>query len=266
MQPKIILLSLATTLLCCKVNAQDKIHKKDGGVIDARIKSVGSKTITYARADNQSGPEYTILKHDVQRIQYEAGNEDNFAVGTSQSEERPKVKYGRNLVALAPLQFTDNGLGFSLSYERVLDKDGIISFYLPIITTFNLNSGSYLNSTTNTYVNGHQDMMLYLMPGVLLYPGGSLGKVRYGIGPSVVYATGEKSDVRTDAWGNAYEQISSRTMLGMMLNNSLNINPSQHIYLGLEFGIGFTYLNRVDGINNDTRGLVQGGFKIGYRF
>jgi hypothetical protein len=119
MQPKIILLSLATTLLCGTLNAQDKIHKKDGGVIDARVKNVGSKTITYARADNQSGPEYTILKNDVQRIQYEAGNEDNFDAKAQQEvgEGRPKEKYGRNLVSLAPLQFTDNGLGFSLSYE-----------------------------------------------------------------------------------------------------------------------------------------------------
>ncbi len=277
MQIKFVFLPLAITLLSGGVYAQDKIHKRDGEVIDAKVKNVGTKTITYTRFDNQSGPEYTILKHDVLKIKYQAGDEENFESMSRHRSPRmhgepgddpgsPKPKYGRNLVALAPLQFTDNGLGMSLSYNRALDKDAIISFYLPVIATFKLNSGSYLNSATNTYVNGHQDMMLYLMPGVLLYPGGSLGKVRYGIGPSIVYATGEKSSVLLDPWGAAYEKTVSHTMLGIVLNNSLNINPSEHIYLGLEFGFGFTYLNRIDGINNDTRGLVQGGFKLGYRF
>ncbi|MCD6011271.1 MAG: hypothetical protein K0Q79_1133 [Flavipsychrobacter sp.] len=265
------------TLFAGSAYAQDKIHKRDGEVIDAKVKNVGTKTITYSRFDNQSGPEYTILKHDVLKIKYEGGSEEAFeSMGRHRGPSRmwdasdgngmAKVNYGRNLIALAPLQFTDNGLGFSLSYNRALDKDAIISFYLPVIATFKLNSGSYLNTATNTYVNGHQDMMFYVMPGVLLYPGGSLGKVRYGIGPSLVYASGERSSVLTDVWGYTYEKISSHTMLGIVLNNSLNINPSEHIYLGLEFGFGFTYLNRIDGINNDTRGLVQGGFKLGYRF
>lgn len=279
MRANFAIVTITSVLLSGSLYAQDKIYKTDGEVIDTKVKNVGTKTITYTRFDNQTGPEYTILKHDVLKIKYEAGDEESFSNSSrskgsvadehhseNAGKRNARGNYGKNIIALAPLQFTDNGLGFSLSYQRVLDKDAIISFYLPAILTFNLNSGSYLNTTTNTYVNGHQDMMLYFAPGVLLHPGGSFGKVRYGIGPSIVYATGEKSSVLTDVWGNSYEKISDRMMLGMMLNNSLNINPSEHIYLGLELGLGFTYLNRIDGINNDTRGLVQGGFKIGYRF
>jgi hypothetical protein len=55
-------------------------------------------------------------------------------------------------------------------------------------------------------------------------------------------------------------------LLGAMINSSLNIVPTPQFYMGLDFGFGFSYLCRIDGINQGTKGLVQGGFKLGYRF
>ena len=86
-----------------------------------------------------------------------------------------------NSLAWAPIQFTENALGFSLSYERVLDKSGIVAFSMPIVATFNLNNGTYYNNITGTYTNGHQDGMYYAMPGIKLYPTGCNGRVRYGV-------------------------------------------------------------------------------------
>src|SRR4051812_16880200 len=42
------------------------------------------------------------------------------------------------IVALAPFQYSENGVGVGLSYERALDPDGVISLYVPFIATFNL--------------------------------------------------------------------------------------------------------------------------------
>jgi len=253
--------------------------KQNGETIEAKIKSVGTKTITYVRFDNQSGPEYTIIKKDVERIKYQNGSDDVFGLdepvrrhhrrlqstSSTDAASDPKEKYGRNLITLAPLQFTDNGLGLSLSYQRVLDKSGIIAFYMPVISTFDFNS-RYFDNATQTYKNGNADMMIYVMPGVVLYPTGAFGHVRYGIGPSLVYATGEKSSYNTAYGGYTVVKTESRTQLGIVLNNSLNINPTTHIYLGLEVGLGFTYMNRVNGINQTSTGIAQGGFKVGYRF
>jgi hypothetical protein len=114
-------------------------------------------------------------------------------------------------------------------------------------------------------VNGHQDMMLYAMPGIKIYPTGSFGTVRYAVGPSLVIASGEKSYVPNSLYNPAYH-TDTHFMLGMVVNNSLNINPNPHVYLGLELGMGFTYLNRVAGLNQDTNFLIQGAFKVGFRF
>ena len=280
MRFKTFLFSIIAVALAGNIYAQDKIYKANGDIIDAKIKNVGTKTISYTRFDNQTGPEYTIMKLEVSKIKYENGSEDNFEnnfpgmprprfrsrTSTSDAPSDTKTKYGPNLLAVAPLQFTDNGLGFSFSYERVLDKGGIIAFYIPVIVTFNLNNGTYYNVSTGTTQNGHQDAMYYAMPGIMLYPTGCYGRVRYGIGPSVVLATGEKSSANYDPYGGTNYQTLTHTMLGMMLNNSLNINPGPHVYIGFEFGLGFTYLNRVDGLNQGTAAIVQGGFKVGYRF
>ena len=164
------------------------------------------------------------------------------------------------------MQFTENGLGVGLSYEKAIDKKGIIAFYLPAALTLNLNS-SYYDYTTGTTVNGHQDAMVYLMPGVKIYPTGSFGVVRYAVGPSIVVADGQKSSsVYDPSNGVSNYQTQSHFILGIMVNNSLNINPTPHIYLGLELGLGFSYMNRVGGLNQGTAFLAQGGFRIGYRF
>jgi hypothetical protein len=270
----ILAIALSTT-----VHAQDKIYKREGDVIDAKIKSVGTKTIVYQRYDNQTGPEYTIFKIDVDKIVYQNGSKDEFDLpprrhhpthmnthSSDDPEPIKKIRYRPNIVTLAPLQFSENGLGFSVGYERALDRNGIVAFYIPVIGTYNLNSGTYYDPVTGTNMNGHQDAMYYAMPGIKLYPTGSFGYVKYAIGPSLVLAAGEKSSTHYDPYGNPSYLTQSHTILGVVINNSLNINPSEHVYLGLEIGLGFTYLNRVNGLNQDTNGIAQGGFKIGYRF
>lgn len=286
MQLRVLFLSAVILAFASVLHAQDKIFKKDGEIIDAKIKMVGTRVITYNRFDNPTGPDYTIARTDVDRIKYQNGTEDVFE---SQSRRGPRhhtkartarapqsadgagdkekpVNYGVNVVSFAPLQFTENGLGFSLSYERALDDRCIVSFYCPIIASFNLNNGTYYDNNTQSYQNGHQDGMYYAMPGVKIYPTGAYGKVRYSVGPSLVLATGEKSTVGYDIYGRTTYLTKPHDLLGIMVNNTLSINATAKVYLGFDFGFGFSYLNRVDGLNQNSNGLVQGGFKVGYRF
>ena len=278
MQFKTLLFSLVATALFGSAWAQDKIHKRDGEVIEAKIKSVGTKTVTYLRFDNQTGPEYTIVKAEVSKIVYQNGSEDSFdGVRTPRSSRHrkaddgsaaePKSAYKTNVLAISPMQFSENGLGLGLSYERAIDKKGVIAFYLPTALTLNLNS-TYYDAASGSTVNGHQDAMFYAMPGIKVYPTGSFGIVRYAVGPSLVIADGQKSSTYYDpSSGNPSSyQTQSHFMLGIVVNNSLNINPSPHVYLGLELGLGFSYMNRVGGLNQNTAFIAQGGFRIGYRF
>ena len=171
--------------------------------------------------------------------------------------------YGNNILSFSPLQVSDRGVGFGISYERVLDKNrNLVSFYLPVTAALNNfdNNGDY-----QTY---------YFMPGIKIYPTGGKGIIRYAVGPNITYATGKmavEEQLPLDPSGGF---VGVRTVdkdfykLGMMITNSLNVNPTKRLHKGLELGLGFTYLDNIDN-NNFSDGplnLVQFGFKVGYRF
>ncbi len=277
MHLKKLLLSLIAIAFSVSTFAQDKIYKRNGDVVEAKIKSVGTKTVTYLRFDNQTGPEYTIVKAEVEKIAYQNGSEDVFDGGRMPRPSRhsddngpvsePRPGYKPNVISLSPMQFSENGLGLGLSYERALDKKGVIAFYLPAAFTLNMNS-TYYDPVNGRTTNGHQDAMFYAMPGIKVYPTGSFGTVRYAVGPSLVVATGEKSSSHYDPYSGypSVYRTQSHFMLGIIVNNSLNINPSPHVYLGLEIGLGFSYMNQIGGLNSNTAFIAQGGFRIGYRF
>ncbi len=263
-----IFLSIAVSAI-----AQDKIFKSNGEVLDTKIRNVTSSSIVYVRYDNQGGPEYSISKNDVDKIKYQNGSEESFMsdrsmMGNDMMERRAhneqlKGKYKENVIGFAPIQFTESGVaGFSFSYERVLDKNGIVAFYLPVIAELNIKSSTDYNGNT---VNSN-DPMFYVMPGIKLYPTGCYGIAKYAIGPSLVIADGSKTTSAIDPFGSAYYTSQSQFFFGMMVNQSININPTPHLYLGSELGMGFTYINQLAGVNQSSQFLVQFNFKIGYRF
>ncbi|MBS1780513.1 MAG: hypothetical protein JST70_14380 [Bacteroidetes bacterium] len=281
MNIKSILLASVAAAICSTASAQDKIYKRSGDVIEGKIIEVGTKTISYKKADNPDGPNYVIEKGNIDRIEYQNGTEeyvdDRRRMMHHDEEEterkRPKVHYGNNIIAIAPLQVTDAGVGVGLSYERVLDRRGYVSFYMPMSWSFiNDNSGPYYNN------NDYRNNTFYFMPGLKFYPTGCRGKVRYSIGPNIVAGFGRE-------WQNVYysynyppynypynypgyyvREQNDRFTLGVMVNNSLNINPTPHLYLGLELGLGVSYINQLNSYNDDERFLAQFGFKLGYRF
>jgi hypothetical protein len=161
-----------------------------------------------------------------------------------------------NIISVAPLQVTDEGVGIAASYERNLDKkQGLISFYMPVAVSLDK------NNAYNTY---------YIMPGVKIYPSGNQGMVKYSVGPSLCFLS-NKENVNTpityDQWGfpTSYKnETINRFMMGMLINNTLNIDPSAHLHMALEFGLGFSYLSSYD--PDPTKAFAQLGFQIGYRF
>lgn len=159
---------------------------------------------------------------------------------------------------ISPIHFSEDGVGFSLSYERGIDDGGIVTFVLPVAATFNMTNAAYTNS------------MFYFMPGLKFYPTSNKGKVKYAVGPSLVVGGGivHNEYLYNTYYPYSYNYVSQdqqKFLLGVMVNNSLNFLPAPHLYLGLEFGFGFSYINRVEGYNEGVSGIVQGGFKIGYR-
>ena len=170
-------------------------------------------------------------------------------------------------IALSPFQYSENGVGVGLSYERALDVDGYISAYVPFIATFNMedNNDRYYYNNQN-----RNNIMFYAMPGIKFYPTG-MGRVKYAVGPSAVIGVGQKTmdDYYYDpyyGYGTSNNGTYDRVLFGMMINNSLNIYATKRVYVGAEMGFGFTYMDIINNVNRGVTFLTQGSFKIGYSF
>ncbi len=250
------------------IYAQDKIFKTNGDVLDVKVKTINTTSVVYVFRDNVTGPEYTILKTEVEKIRYKNGTEDVFNDNNNQQGksnfEKSRANYSEtsskpHIFAFSPFQFTENGVGIAVNFEKALDKEGLFAFYFPIITTFNLSNNQNVGSNT--------DPMFYIMPGIKYYPYGSFGKSQYAIGPSLVLAGGQKTTTIYDGYNSVLSRnVYTHTIFGIILNNSLNMNATDKIYVGLDFGFGFCYINSIGSDNKGMSGLVQGGFKMGFRY
>lgn len=272
MKLKLAILTTLMALSATQLFAQDKLYKRNGDMMEVNVVEINTRTISYQKASNPDGPTYVINRDEVSKIVYENGSEESFD-RMRPGPHRPgpintkaNLDYGNNIVAFSPLQITEYGLGVGLSYERVLDKAAVISFYLPAAVTFTSFEG---NRTFG--LPGQPDVterpMFYIMPGLKFYPTGSKGIIRYAVGPNLVYAQGSRYDFIFDnQWNTIGVDWQTLTRFGILVNNSMNINPSEHLHMGLEMGIGVTYINTQADTRLDPTALFQFGFKIGYRF
>ncbi len=275
MNIKSLIAVLFLSLITGNIWAQDKIFQSNGEVIEAKVVRVGANVIVYKSWTDPWAARVTIPKDKVDKIIYQDGCEAVFnnetdskstqmPTGLRDMDHEPKqpVMSGKqSILAMSPLQFTETGIGMSFSFEQSLDKSGIVSFILPVVATFNPIKNAVNENNANDY-------MYYLMPGIKIYPTSNRGKIKYAIGPSMVIGAGERTKY-TYYYGynsgfSSSQEHHNKFIVGVTINNSINFKPTRHIYMGLDFGFGFTYLNRFGDVNQGMGGLVNGGFKIGY--
>ena len=261
-------------------SAQDKIYKKDGQIIEAKVYQVSLDGIVFRMFDNLTGPEYTIPKGDVMKIVYSNGSSDVFkeskeligvddhekSIGAKKYASKKEMFKNKNIIAVAPLQFTENGFGLAVSFERSLDKSGWVSFYLPAIYTFS-------NTTQENYSTGQTTSqftspMFYLEPGIKIYTNAnSRGHVKFSLGPSLVLGIGNRTESTVDYnTGSNYNATQNRFLMGALLNFGWSIVTTEHLYMGFDFGLGMTYINQEGGVGQGTGFLTQGGVRVGYKF
>lgn len=275
----------ACSLLTLPALAQDKIHLVDGSVVQAKVKEVGPRNIIYTRWDNKEGADYVVVRRDVEKIVFENGTEETISRLSFRDrrempprgprpnrEDRPNTPvpgYGANILAIAPLQMTNESVaGVGIHYERVLDKTGIFSFYLPV-------AFSFFREEVTPYPTGITQKasrtFTSLYPGIKIYPAGSAHRVSYSVGPSFGLAFGnqfqEKRVIGPSGALTYTYQDASVFKAGFLINNGLNIQPSKKIYVGLELGFGiYYYNNETDDFSAGDEPMVQFNFKMGYRF
>jgi|GEM_PF-925322 len=97
--------------------AQDKIYKNSGEVLEAKVLEIGTTEIKYKTFVNQSGPIYTLLKADVIKITYENGSTENF-VKSAVDLNIETMKRAQNVFAELGAQ----GLLFTANYDTRFGK------------------------------------------------------------------------------------------------------------------------------------------------
>lgn len=186
--------------------------------------------------------------------------------------DRPQAAYGTNILRIAPLTIMDVGVGFGLSYEKILDRNQMVGLILPVHLMISNNddlfSGNNYNSTTKTQA------YFYFTPGLKVYPFGQR-RVTYAVGPSLMLGYGGGKDSRFDPYtGYTTETDVRRLRLGMLVNNYVNFQLGPSFNLGLELGIGVRYLDREKveyrnystTNNNELDATGQFSLTLGYRF
>ena len=120
---------LILSLLAFNSNAQDKIYKRGGDIILARIQEIGVDEVKYKLFDEKDGPTYGIEKDRVVKIIFQNGRTETY----KSSLKDPDLYKGQSKNALK-LNFLSPLLGYTqLGYERSLKPGRSIEFNLALI-------------------------------------------------------------------------------------------------------------------------------------
>jgi hypothetical protein len=177
----------------------------------------------------------------------------------------------KNILSASPVSLSQHTpTGFGVQYERSIDNDGKVSFYLPV--SYNFGNSDPCDKTVKSHI-------LSVAPGIKYYPKGNDRKVSYAIGASIVAATGnsncqcdvidkpvsiEHSDAEMQETGVTKNPYGPVRELGGMLVNSININASPKIFIGSDLGVGAGYSKYKS--ESGAAILFQFSVKAGYKF
>lgn len=111
---------LTAAIMCSLVaNAQDVIVKNDGSTITSKVMEITGTEIKYKKYSNLKGPTYSINKTDVNYINYENGERENFGKTSNVTPNREETYNTQNNFAL---QQTNNDQMSDAELLKSIDK------------------------------------------------------------------------------------------------------------------------------------------------
>ncbi len=132
---------LATALIFFTVaNAQDKIYRKNGKVVQAKIIEVGSTEIKYRVYGDETGPIYILETDKIKKIDFQNGTSQKFLLDIKDPEQYEgqlkkaiKVDFFGPLLGYSQISF-EKSTGVGKSYEVGLciigaGKNSVLDYY-----------------------------------------------------------------------------------------------------------------------------------------
>jgi hypothetical protein len=138
MKPKVYILSVLLMLLSVQIiDAQDRIFKRDGDIIECKVGEIGSVEIKYTLAEYGPDLQFGILKSKIDKVMFADGRElmiDHLESARETTEMNSTDLFlvqRRNAIKMAFLSPLTGVTSFS--YERVLTPGRSIEFTLSLI-------------------------------------------------------------------------------------------------------------------------------------
>ena len=269
--------SFALTVLLSAVfliaNGQDVLVKKNGSTINGKVTEVGIDRVSYKISSEDGSASFVIRKNELNRIEFANGqtifiDERNLPGKRPVNPASSSSLFGRHMVNFSPFKALDSGPGLGLSYEILADRKGYFGIALPVSIIFPDRFDLF-----NGY--GDQQAAFYFSPGLKIYPFGQR-RVTYAVGPSVFTGFGKqmRNDGYYDPNTGTYPTTRSESTIfrfGIIVNNYVNFQISDHFQITLNGGLGSRYIDRET--YNDTRSNEGGmnitgefNFSLGVRF
>lgn len=119
-----LLCALVIILMPFTLYGQDKIHKTDNSVIEAKVLEINKSEIKYKKFSNQNGPSYIIPVTDVAMIVYENGEKEVFY--QSRSDKSSSAKTSSSSVASNPSHSNARNFILTENIKEAISAYGIL--------------------------------------------------------------------------------------------------------------------------------------------
>ncbi len=275
---RILTLTLLLSVFFAAANAQDVLVRKNGSIIEGKVVEVGVDKVLYKVSKEADAANFVVRKNELLRIEFGNGQTIWFDKRAERSRERghernsPVIQnedFGKNKIDISPFKALDSGPGFGISYERILDKRGYFGLLLPFTVTI---PDSYYVPTIS---DNADDQMYYFSPSLKVYPFGQK-RVTYAVGPTLFAGIGKRWNNYTDydpstGVHTSREEQRDRFRMGLLVNNYVNFQITQHFQIGLNAGLGPRYIDHESFQSSKyrNRGMDITGefnFSLGFRF
>lgn len=113
---KVVAFLVTVFLFTLSVSAQDKIYRKNGQVVKAKVLEIGSEEIKYRLADSTETLVYVLEKDRITKIEFENGRVEQFTLNLKDPEQyAEQLRHGIKVNFIGPL------IGFTqITYEKSL--------------------------------------------------------------------------------------------------------------------------------------------------
>lgn len=139
---KFLLFFLLLTFISHISFTQDKIFRKNGKIVEAKIVEIGSDEIKYKEFNNPDGPIYVLETDRISKIVYADGRTEKFVMNIKDPE-----KYEGQLTKAVKLDFLGPLIGYSqFSFEKSLGVGKVYELSFGIIGAGKSSRLDYFNS------------------------------------------------------------------------------------------------------------------------